>query len=93
MTNTNLRLVASTLKLVLSFDEAGSYTPAGHNLAPAQVKQHVQELQSKGHEVVIIDQTERHRALTLEDCRPCWGVAQECTRDHDESWHENQNNE
>ncbi|PYP90099.1 MAG: hypothetical protein DMG65_12120 [Candidatus Angelobacter sp. Gp1-AA117] len=78
MTNTNLTLV-------LSFDEAGNYEPAGHNLTPEKAAKRVTEVQSKGRRAATLEQRERHPSLNFKSCRPCREAAQECTKNHDAS--------
>ena len=71
------------LTLVLSFDEAGNYEPAGHNLTAETLSKRVQELQTRGRRFATLEQKERHRSLNFKSCRPCKEAAQECTKNHD----------
>lgn len=73
------------LTLVLSFDEAGNYEPAGHNLTSEKVSKRIEEVQANGRRAATLEQSERHSSLNFKSCRPCREAAQECTKNHDVS--------
>ena len=73
------------LTLVLSFDEAGNYEPAGHNLTAEKLSKRIEELQARGRTAATLQQNERHTSLNFKSCRPCREAAQECTKNHDVS--------
>lgn len=73
------------LTLVLSFDEAGNYEPAGHNLTAEKLSRRIQEVEARSRRAATLQQNERHQSLNFKSCRPCREAAQECTKNHDVS--------